>query len=156
MDFSAPITPFMPLADKRFLLSANADDKKRVGFADVCKNVELFSSGRDALLRAIKLALENGKGVILDVQLNDELIFEGMYRELLRNCQIARKEANFDISDRIQINFTATEKLAEVIEKYATEIEKETLSKVVAELTDVDYQKEVSLDEEKVLIKLKK
>ena len=104
----------------------------------------------------LSVALENGKGVILDVQLNDELIFEGMYRELLRNCQIARKEANFDISDRIQINFTASEKLAEVIEKYATEIEKETLSKVVAELTDVDYQKEVNLDEEKVLIKLKK
>ncbi len=60
MDFSAPITPFMPLADKRFLLSANADDNKRVGFADICKNAELFSSGRDALLRAIKLALDSG------------------------------------------------------------------------------------------------
>lgn len=60
MDFSAPITPFMPLVDNRFLLSANADDEKGVGFADVCKNAELFSSGRDALLRAIKLALDSG------------------------------------------------------------------------------------------------
>ncbi len=55
MIFSAPIVPFMPFSDKAFLL----DSEDGLSFDEVCPNAELFSSGRDALLRAIKLALSN-------------------------------------------------------------------------------------------------
>ena len=51
MNFSAPITPFMQLPQRQFL-SGN-----ELLFAEFFNGVEFFSSGRDALLRALKLSV---------------------------------------------------------------------------------------------------
>ncbi len=64
MNFSNPITPFMPLASSDFCLSGDAKDCEN-SFDTLAPNAELFSSGRDALHRALKLALdENLQGRI--------------------------------------------------------------------------------------------
>lgn len=49
---------------------------------------------------------ENGMTVVLDITLTDELINEGILREIIRNAQVLRKEADFKIDDRIDINIT--------------------------------------------------
>ena len=59
MQFSNTITPFMPLVDKKFILDMSNIKEESVVFDKICSNAELFSSGRDALLRAIKIALNS-------------------------------------------------------------------------------------------------
>lgn len=63
MEFSARITPFMPLADARFL-GESASVRRGCAYAECAEflaRAEFFSSGRDALLRAIKLSRLQGK-----------------------------------------------------------------------------------------------
>ena len=55
------------------------------------------------------LESENGMTVVLDTTLTPELINEGILREIIRNAQVLRKEANFEIDDRIMINITSTD-----------------------------------------------
>ena len=43
----------------------------------------------------------------LDINLTKELIDEGNLREIIRQLQVARKEAGFEISDRITLYLTA-------------------------------------------------
>ena len=54
---------------------------------------------------------DNGLSVVLDTRLTEELIIEGMEREIISKIQSMRKEAGFEVTDRIEINVTASEKL---------------------------------------------
>ena len=58
MDFSATITPFMPLVKPHFVSKKQQSQEVIDG---VLSSAELFSSGRDALLRALKLAMGQNK-----------------------------------------------------------------------------------------------
>ena len=53
------------------------------------------------------LASEDGLTVVLDTTLTQELINEGILREIIRNAQVLRKEAGFEIDDRIEINISS-------------------------------------------------
>ena len=44
---------------------------------------------------------ENGRAVALDTEINDDLLMEGYARELINKIQATRKEAGFEVSDRI-------------------------------------------------------
>lgn len=61
MEFSARITPFMPFADARFLDESASARRGYADCADFLARAEFFSSGRDALLRAVKLSNLKGK-----------------------------------------------------------------------------------------------
>jgi hypothetical protein len=43
--------------------------------------------------------------VALNTEITDELKTEGLYREILRHCQILRKEAGFAVSDLVLLDF---------------------------------------------------
>ncbi len=58
-----------------------------------------------------------GMTVILDTSLTDELIFEGIEREIVSKIQTLRKEAGFEVVDHITIGYTASGKNLEVLEK---------------------------------------
>ena len=45
--------------------------------------------------------------VAIDATITDELRAEGLYRDLLRNCQVLRREAGFRVDDRVRICVTA-------------------------------------------------
>ncbi len=64
MNFSNPITPFMPLAESKFCMAKGAECEAGALFNDILPECELFASGRDALLRALKLASSIQKGRI--------------------------------------------------------------------------------------------
>ncbi|HLU08210.1 MAG TPA: DUF5915 domain-containing protein, partial [Oceanobacillus sp.] len=66
--------------------------------------------------------------VALDTRLTEDLIMEGLAREVVRRVQTMRKDADFDISDTISLKYTASERLANAIERYADYIRAETLS----------------------------
>ncbi len=65
----------------------------------------------------------------IDTKLTPTLIKEGAYRELLRMCQVFRKEANFRIEQRIKLALSSDDPFMQgVIAEYALSLSSETLA----------------------------
>jgi isoleucyl-tRNA synthetase len=74
---------------------------------------------------------QNGVLVALNTEITDDLKIEGLYREILRHCQILRKEAGFAVSDKVFLDFeTAVPSLSAAIHEYTADIMRETLSEI--------------------------
>jgi isoleucyl-tRNA synthetase len=71
----------------------------------------------------------------LNITLTDDLAAEGLAREFIRRVQTARREADFNVSDRITTTYAASPKLARAVEQFADLIKAETLT---VELKPVD------------------
>ena len=94
--------------------------------------------------------------VALDTTMTLELQAEGTFRELLRQCQVLRKEAGFEVSDRVIFEFIFdNNELGRVIENYKTTLERETLSS----LSPVEHpvmEKSINLTSCPVAIRIQK
>jgi len=75
---------------------------------------------------------------------------------LVRFIQEARKEADYHVADRIQVQINGDERIQKVLEKFKDYIEKETLSEIIKNIDNSDLEKEVSFEDEKAVLKLKK
>ncbi len=71
---------------------------------------------------------EGGVTVALDTSISEALMEEGLARESVNRVQSLRKKANFEVTDRIVVQFKATEKLAEALGNHADWIRNETLA----------------------------
>ena len=67
--------------------------------------------------------------VVLDTKLTPELIEEGFVRELISKIQTMRKEAGFEVMDKIRVYVKDNEKISQILKKY----EKDILSDVMAD-----------------------
>lgn len=74
---------------------------------------------------------EKGYVAALDTIITPELLSERLAQEVVRRIQTLRKEANFNISDRIHVVYTATAKFSAAIEEYADYIKQETLAETL-------------------------
>ena len=72
--------------------------------------------------------MENNIFTILDTTLTDELIDEGLARELVSKVQQLRKQNDYEMMDNITIEVTADEAVNAAITKHADYIKKETLA----------------------------
>ncbi len=63
----------------------------------------------------------------LDCTLDQDLIEEGLAREMVNRIQKTRKDANFNVADRINIVIHSSPELAAIFEKYRSYIAAETL-----------------------------
>jgi isoleucyl-tRNA synthetase len=75
------------------------------------------------------VASEGAYLAALVTDLTPELVREGLAREFVRRVQDLRKQAELDISDRIQLYYTASPNLAEAVEDFRDYIMNETLSR---------------------------
>ncbi|MDD6872705.1 MAG: isoleucine--tRNA ligase [Clostridiales bacterium] len=66
--------------------------------------------------------------VVLDANLTPELIEEGYVRELISKIQTMRKDADFDVTDRIAVTIEADDKLSAIAEKGAEDIKRGVLA----------------------------
>lgn len=66
--------------------------------------------------------------VVLDTNLTEELLEEGFVREVISKVQTMRKEANFEVLDKINITYTGSEKIGNVISKNMEQIKEDTLA----------------------------
>ena len=66
--------------------------------------------------------------VVLDIHLSEDLIAEGWAREVIHRIQTARKEADLDYSDRIDVTYRADTVLAAAIDRFREWICRETLA----------------------------
>ena len=60
---------------------------------------------------------DRGITVIMDINLTSELIEEGFVRELISKIQTMRKEAGFEVEDRIKLFYKENKRIAEIIQK---------------------------------------
>ena len=68
-----------------------------------------------------------GVTVVLDTNLTEELIEEGMTREIISKIQTMRKDAGFDVTDTINVYEKDNDKIKEVMEKNAQTIKEDVL-----------------------------
>ena len=74
------------------------------------------------------VATDSNNFIILNTELTNDLINEGIARELVSKVQNLRKTKDFDIADRITLYYNADDEVTEAIEKYKDMIMQETLS----------------------------
>lgn len=76
------------------------------------------------------LAVSSAGGwtIALDTVLNDDLITEGMARDFVNRVQNMRKNAGFEVVDRIHIRYEGSPRLQQAIQKMANYIQQETLA----------------------------
>ena len=74
------------------------------------------------------VAKDNNNFVILNTNLTEDLINEGIARELISKVQNLRKQKDFDVADRIKLYYDANEGFDKVINDFKDMIKKETLS----------------------------
>lgn len=101
------------------------------------------------------IAHENGNTVVLDINLDEELILEGLYREFVRGLQVLRKEADFLIDERIYAYFeTGDDKLAEMLYKYMQKIKQEVLIlKAVEKIDKPEIEKNIEVGDSFIIVK---
>jgi len=70
----------------------------------------------------------DGLTVALDTTLTDNLVDEGFAREFVNRVQNMRKDAGFEVTDRIRVGFTAEDRLREAIQNMSDYVKLETLA----------------------------
>jgi isoleucyl-tRNA synthetase len=77
------------------------------------------------------VASEGAYLAALVTELTPELVNEGLVREFVRRVQSLRKDADFDIADRIHLYYTASEGLTDAIQSFEDYIKEETLAREI-------------------------
>jgi isoleucyl-tRNA synthetase len=109
----------------------SADVQKIENGGKVTLNKQDFDSNEILVFRNAKpgtQAMTNRLITIdMDCTLDQDLIDEGLAREMVNRIQKTRKDANFNVADRIECSVHTTPELARVFEKYMNYISSETL-----------------------------
>ncbi len=74
------------------------------------------------------VARESGVTVAVDTEISDELRAKGLAREVINRIQNLRKQADFEVTDRIRVEFAASDALAQAMQAHQSLIMAETLS----------------------------
>ena len=99
---------------------------------------------------------DNTVTVVLDTKLTEDLIEEGFVREVVSKVQTMRKEAGFEVMDRIVLSNEGNEKIRKIIGKNEDIIKKEVLATAVESGKASGYTKDWSLNGEDVKLGVKK
>ena len=107
---------------------------------------------KDESLEGKSAVTDGGLTVAVVTDLTDELIQEGYVRDMVRHVQNMRKEADFNVEDRITVNYHAKNSVSEAIKKFEGYFRNEVLA---VELTFGDVEgeltKEISIGGEKIV-----
>ena len=99
---------------------------------------------------------DNDITVVLDTNLTPELIEEGFVRELISKVQTMRKEAGFEVMDRIRLYAADNEKILTVLNDHMDEIKDEVLADEIVLGSVAGYEKEWSINGESVRMGVEK
>jgi isoleucyl-tRNA synthetase len=104
------------------------------------------------------LAEDAGYLAALNVTLSDDLVQEGLAREIVRRVQTMRRDADFEISDRIEVSYQGSPRVAEAIKQHAEYISGETLADTLTPgaPTNGTFSQEFVIDDEQVVLAVKR
>ena len=100
------------------------------------------------------VAVENNDVIILNTELSQNLLNEGLARETISKVQNLRKTSGFDIADRINIYYASNDEYSTNIKDYLAFIREETLALNIERVSSID--EEIDINEYKVGIKLER
>ena len=119
-----------------FLTTLSHDDVERLREESI--NVKFDNESLELLPEMVDIKVKVKEGfcsasnskvfVILNTNLTDELILEGIAREIIRKVQSIRKEMDLNIVDKITIYYDGNEQIDDTINKYSDYIKNETLA----------------------------
>ena len=99
---------------------------------------------------------DNQMTVVLDTNLTQELIEEGYVRELISKIQTMRKEAGFEVMDKIIVYAKDNDKITDIFTANRDEIMSEVLAVDIVLGAAEGYEKEWSINGEQVVLGVKK
>ncbi len=96
---------------------------------------------------------DNKTVVVLNTTLDEDLILEGLAREFVRTVQSIRKEADFIITDHINIYYSGDEDIDKMLDKFNEYVKAETLTEKIEK---VDCNKSYDLNGHECKIRVEK
>ena len=102
------------------------------------------------------IATDNGLTCVLDITIDEELMLEGVLRELVRGVQVVRKENDLKIEQRITLSLTSDgDVVNRVVEKYKDKIMQEVLAnKYVEDMQEAKINQNIVVADENVIVKI--
>ena len=123
------------------------------------QEIELFKEDLlidTAQIEGYESVNDNGITVVLDTNLTPELLEEGFVREIISKIQTMRKEADFEVMDKIRVTYEGSEKAEAVFEKNSTLIGGEVLATEVVKAEPAGHVKEWKINGEAVTMGVEK
>ena len=138
------------------------DDLNNTGF------ITLQVNGQDIQLEKADLLIEmtqmegyvansdKGITVVMDTNLTPELIEEGFVREIVSKIQTMRKDAGFEVMDRINVYVSGNEKIADLMERNAEQVKSVVLADDIIASEAKGFVKEWNINGEDVTLGVEK
>jgi isoleucyl-tRNA synthetase len=125
------------------------------------RDSEIILTEEDLLIKAVSknnYIVQEGNGitVILDINLDKGLIDEGLARELISKIQTMRKEAGFDVMDKIIVSYVTDDDIIDNVLNNMSYISKEVLADAIYKSNLDGYIKEWDINGYKVILSVKK
>lgn len=145
-------------------LLTNLDGNKAMDEINEKGNLTITLDGKEEVLEKDDLLIDaaqtegyisnsdRGITVVLDTRLTKELVEEGFVRELISKIQTMRKEAGFEVVDRITVYQDNNEKLAEILKLHADEIKAVVLAEQIVIGQMNGYTKEWDINGENTML----
>ncbi len=170
--FEYSIKPNLPLLGPKYgsevgrisraINGANAEDLARSAAAGQTINLDGIELLPNELLITLTgkpgyaVAEDAGYAVAVTTEVTPELADEGLARELVRRIQDLRKNAGFEIADRIHVGYDGGEDIARVMMTWADYICQETLAEQIQAGGEGTYSEDLDIDERKVRLAVSK
>ena len=92
--------------------------------------------------------------VVIDTELTEELILEGLAREFVRKVQSLRKDADFIITDHIKVYYNGTDQIDKMLDMYKDYVMNEVLGDEL--IKDISLTEKCELNDEEAYIKVER
>ena len=148
------ISKFLAECDGKEVVNAVKDgggyEIKELGVTLLLEDLQIFPQSEEGFVAAE----DRGITVVLNCELTEELLKEGCERELVSKIQNMRKEAGFEVTDRIEVYYVAEGRALTVLNeaKFAADV----LAEKVANGLPQGFTREQNVNGEKVTLTLVK
>ncbi len=112
--------------------------------------IEVRFSSKEGL----DVGMHDNDFVILNTTITEELILEGLAREFISKIQNIRKEKDFNVTDRININYNGNDLIKNMIKTFDSYIKEETLALDI--LFKEKIEESTLINEHEVFIEIEK
>ena len=99
---------------------------------------------------------DNNLMVVLDTNLTPALVEEGFIREIVSKIQTMRKEAGFEVMDRITVSIKDNVVITDIVKQHEEQIKAEVLAEAISYDTITGFEKEWNINSEKVTFAVSK
>ena len=153
---------------KAALTVINGLDEKQIKRLEANETIAIKIDGEEVTLEPNDVVIQskdiegwlvangNGMTVALDIQLDEALIEEGVAREMINRIQNLRKDAGFEVTDKIVLYLKEDEHLKKVFDNHLAYIQQETLTEKVVVEKELSTGESITFDEINTIVNLEK